>query len=797
MSIHNPQAAEQFRAAMLQAIGTAPPDIIGDGEFHRFPTKPKGRDDSGYYKFFDDRWPCGVFGDWSTGLQTKWRSDASVKMTAAETKECQKLQAERERIDKQKQAAAIKRARETWKAAAPANPDHPYLAAKRVRPHCVRQAGGDLLCPVVIDGELASLQRIAPDGRKQFAGDCLTKGGYFRLGPEPGETIVIAEGFATGATIQEATGFPVMVAFTAGNLRPVAETVRAKHPDARIVVAGDDDRETMLRRGFNPGAEKAGEASAAVGAILAIPKFERASDPEATDWNDYAKIHGMDAVKRELEAALTGAETRPRAEAPRPLTRELSPAEPFPIDALGPLLGDAARAIIDRVQCPDAIAANAVLAAASLAVQAHADIELPSLHRRRPLSLFLVTVAGTGERKSAADHEAGAPFRKREEELREIHAEEMKTYRHAKRAYDEALRRAEKTKGDRAAIEAAIKAIGEEPPHPLHPILTCDSPTLEGLHKLYANGHPALGLFSDEGASFIAGHAMADEARLRTVAGLSALWDGSPIRRVRSVDGASVLPGRRLALHLMAQPDAAAGMLSDPALADQGFLSRILVSAPASTAGKRFHRTEGRDTAGALQRYSRAVSAALCEPPIMLPGARNALDPRVIQFEPGAARRWLEFADHVEGLLAPGKALEPVRGFANKLAEHAARIAGVLALIEDLKASTVSAEHLERAIALADYYATEALRLFEASACAPELAQAARLQEWLNTSWRESFIGLRAIYRFGPNSIRDAKSAKKAVTILADHGWLVLHEGAPPRVDGQPVREAWRIIRGA
>jgi hypothetical protein len=75
-----------------------------------------------------------------------------------------------------------------------------------------------------------------------------------------------------------------------------------------------------------------------------------------------------------------------------------------------------------------------------------------------------------------------------------------------------------------------LRAVGDEPQAPLIPILTCGEPTLEGLHKLYAGGHPALGLFSDEGGSFIGGHSMAEENRLRTVAGLSSLWDAAPIR---------------------------------------------------------------------------------------------------------------------------------------------------------------------------------------------------------------------------------------------------------------------------
>jgi hypothetical protein len=108
-----------------------------------------------------------------------------------------------------------------------------------------------------------------------------------------------------------------------------------------------------------------------------------------------------------------------RPEPPRPLIRESSPADPFPVDALGPILGPAAAGIHERVQCPLAISAQSVLAAATLASQGHADVQLPTDHFR-PLSNFFVTVAETGERKTAADTEVLWPIRKREQALRDM-----------------------------------------------------------------------------------------------------------------------------------------------------------------------------------------------------------------------------------------------------------------------------------------------------------------------------------------------------------------------------------------
>ena len=107
-----------------------------------------------------------------------------------------------------------------------------------------------------------------------------------------------------------------------------------------------------------------------------------------------------------------------RTEPPRPLIRELPPADPFPVEALGDVLGAAAQGIHDRVQAPMAICGQSTLAAATLAAQGHADVQLPTNHVK-PITNFFVSVAATGERKTATDHEALWPFRKQEKVLRE------------------------------------------------------------------------------------------------------------------------------------------------------------------------------------------------------------------------------------------------------------------------------------------------------------------------------------------------------------------------------------------
>ena len=233
-------------------------------------------------------------------------------------------------------------------------------------------------------------------------------------------------------------------------------------------------------------------------------------------------------------------------EAPRPLMRELPPADPFPVESLGDVLAPATFAIHDRIQAPLAICGQSVLASTNLTVQAHADVELPT-HQLRPLTNYYVSVAATGERKTSVDAEALWPVRKREAALRDCFEAEQRDHQNAKIAWEKARDAVTKSaKGDRALIKVALDALGPAPVSPLVPLLTCPEPTYEGIIKLFAVGWPSLGIFAAEGGQFIGGHGMTDEAKLRTAAGLSAAWDGEPFKRVRSGEGVSILPGRRL-----------------------------------------------------------------------------------------------------------------------------------------------------------------------------------------------------------------------------------------------------------
>lgn len=482
------------------------------------------------------------------------------------------------------------------------------------------------------------------------------------------------------------------------------------------------------------------------------------------------------------------------AEAPAPLARDIPHATPYPVEALGDLLAAAARGIHDKVQAPMAICGSGVLGAAALAVQGHADVVLPT-GSARPVSLFFLSILESGGRKSAADEEALWPIRKREAALRAAYDAEMESAANAITAWETAREKITKDKKrGRDEVKAALDALGPRPPVPLMPLLTMDEPTVEGMAKLMPTGLPSLGIFSAEGGAFINGHAMKDDARLRSAATLSGLWDGTPLRRVRAGDGAIILPGRRLSMHLMAQPEAAATLVNDPVLKDQGLLGRILPTAPDSASGTRLWREPPPSADAAIRRYGARLLLILEARMPTAEGKRNELAPRQLPLAPAARRSWIAFADHIERQLGEGSALAPIRPLANKLAEHAARIAAVLTLVQDIAAAEIGADAMEAGIELVQHHAAEALRL-DAAGQVPEKQQTAlRLLDWLKTTWGDELVSLPDITRLGPNAIRSRDAAKAAVATLVEAGWLLPVPGGA-EVRGERRREVWRVRR--
>ena len=474
---------------------------------------------------------------------------------------------------------------------------------------------------------------------------------------------------------------------------------------------------------------------------------------------------------------------------PEPLHRDLPAPAPFPLDALGEVLGGAAQAMADVIKAPAAVCGQSALAAAALAVQPHGDIEIDG--RVSPTSENFASVGESGGRKSGVDQTALWPHRKHEKALVEKYADELEDYKIKlaahKKSREMALAKG-KTYDER---QDGLRALGPEPDAPLAPILITEEPTFEGLVKLLAIGQPSMGLFSDEGGRMIGGYGMSSDNQLKTAAGLSGLWDGKPIDRVRSMDGASKIYGRRVSLHLMMQPNVAGLFLGNELLAGQGFLARTLTVFPESTAGSRFYNPVDMSQHAAMRRYSGRMLEILETPLPLAEGKRNELTPPRLRPAPDAKALWVKFHDFLESHLGDSGEFAPVRAFASKAAEHAARLAGILTLVHDIHAREIPLDKMAAGIELVKHYLSEALRLYHAGTTDPDLELAERLLGWIGKQ-QLPHVWLSLIYQRGPVAIRDAKTAKRIVNILEAHHWLEGIDGGK-EIDGQFYRNVWRV----
>ncbi|PJN95518.1 hypothetical protein CNY89_08025 [Amaricoccus sp. HAR-UPW-R2A-40] len=387
-------------------------------------------------------------------------------------------------------------------------------------------------------------------------------------------------------------------------------------------------------------------------------------------------------------------------EAPQPLLREIPPGEPYPVAALGPLRS-AVEAVQGMTLAPIAIPAQSALSVASLAVQGFANVE--TLGGPRALSLYCLTIAKSGERKSSCDAPLLAGLRAFEKEQahdqREAHAAWMNAHALWKGDRERVLAEAKRGKGEkRHGAEADLHELGKEPAAPPSPDRTVTEPTFEGLTRKFAEGMPSLGIFSDEGGQFLGGFAMNSENRQKTLAALNDLWQGNPIRRTRAGEGSFTLYGRRLAMHLMVQPGVARAFMSDPMAGDTGFLPRFLICEPASTIGGRM-QAEVRQDDRALDGF-RVRLVDILRTPLPMDEETRELTPRLLPLMGQARRLLVAFSDAVEAAQAPGGAYAHVTAYASKAAEQAARIAGVLTLWENVWEQELSAEAMAAGIEL-------------------------------------------------------------------------------------------------
>ena len=307
---------QEFTQAM-QAVGLVldKRGLIDDGKAHPCQcAHDKGSKKSGRYYLHSDGIANGAFGCYheaENGLTHKWQSEHTPKLSEEERKAyAQKMaQAEAERAQQtaNDQAQAKAAVQAIWSKAKEATTDNAYAIRKGIHPMGCKAFGDtDTLIVPIYDGRpsietLCNAQFIQADGTKRFKTGGKKKGCYTAIGNPESRVAVLCEGFATGASIAQATDYYVLVAFDAGNLLPVAERIKAALPaDWRLIIAGDNDAYGEV----NTGADKARACAHAVGAECVLPDFTGCEITHApTDFNDLHQLAGLEAVKAQIDGA--------------------------------------------------------------------------------------------------------------------------------------------------------------------------------------------------------------------------------------------------------------------------------------------------------------------------------------------------------------------------------------------------------------------------------------------------------------------------------------------------------------
>lgn len=427
---------------------------------------------------------------------------------------------------------------------------------------------------------------------------------------------------------------------------------------------------------------------------------------------------------------------------------DLAP-DAFPLHALGPIMGNAARAIAEDVQAPDSLAGGSVLAAASLAVQSLANVMLPH-GQRSPLSVFVITGAGSGDRKSAVDAVAC-------KEVEEVRKQQAREFSRLMEQYE---------------VDMGTKIKKDpEPPKPTPKSLTTGNATIEGISRLLKH-QSSVGVFSAEGGEMLGGHSLRDDKRSSGLAFYLKCWSGESLDSLRGGEGLSVLLGRRMAMHVLVQPVLLGALLGDPLAQGQGMLARCLIAQPETLAGHRPYRDVNPHDSPAVIKYNAAIKALLeTVPSLWEEGDGYELKPQDLYLNDDARALWIAFYNEIERQQANGSELDGARPFASKAAEHAARIAGIIAMIENPQATTIPSSAMDGAIQVTAFYLIEHLRLTGAGRQERQDSKLRTLLVWLQS--RSSTVQKRDVLQNAPRPWgRNAATVNPLLDELVRRGYI-------------------------
>ena len=766
-----------------------------------------------------------------------WRDDGTYRRpepeelaararTRAEAEAANHVERENATVD------ATKRALEIWSNADPATAETPYCRLKGILPtetlreidankaktflgympsvNAGKLQGRCIVVPIKNGDKFCSVQLIDGASRKHFLAGGAVSGGYWAAQPLPGGDgaglkVLIGEGVAT--VLSARRGMPKALGVAAmmnRNIPAVARQMRERYPMADIVVLADIAKETGQPDNF------AMEAAETVGCKVAVPMFSDGPAPKRNDFNDMLRLHGADAVRNAIAAAQIPSST-PGALAgaiggnlwpePQPLFSKTEP-EPYPLDALPDRIRDAVAEVANYSQAPVPLVASCALSTLSLTCQHLIDVRRDQ-RLCGPVSLFFMTIADSGERKTSVDGLFMAPLR----EWQRRSAEELKPEIDAHRAAHSAWN--SECDGIHAAIKEAAKKGKScdhlktelirlqkfEPRAPRVPSLFLGDETPENLAWRLHSQWPSSGLISSEAGVVFGGHGMSADKVLGYLALVNILWDGGEHSVGRKTSQSFTLRGARLTCGLQLQEATLLDFIDreGPLARGTGFFARFLISLPLSTQGVRLYREPG-PMPNLMTFHARLWRLLDLAVPIQDDGT---LKPLTACLSDDANAQFIAYDDAIETKLGEGGELRDVRDVASKAAENASRLAALFQTYSTDPTENglnVTADNFDRAGRIVAWHLSESLRFFSELALPDDIAAAAKLDAWLIGHCRRercSSIPKNYVRQYGPGRLRDGKRLDAALKVLVDLDRIRLTTGRPVLIEVNPA-----LIRG-
>ncbi|UCQ27268.1 DUF3987 domain-containing protein [Edwardsiella tarda] len=453
---------------------------------------------------------------------------------------------------------------------------------------------------------------------------------------------------------------------------------------------------------------------------------------------------------------------------------------PFPVHVFPQIIRNAVYEVEQHTQAPQALIAASVLGGISLACQNRIDVcRLNNL--RSPVSLFLLTLAESGERKSTVDKLLMKPLYQLEEEWFEKYTQDLivwrseeATFNIEKKALISKLKSDIRRNKDNSTTNEQLKALlAAHPEAPVRLRQIFNDATPAAIKDYLCGRWRSIGLMSDEAGTIFNGYA------LNELPFINKMWDGAmfPVERKNEPD--KLIKDARMTLALMVQPDIfKKGYLERKGDTAKGigFFARCLICQPSSTQGYR-NITSPIVSSEHLPVFHQRLMEIINESI-----TKNDKNKRqCLHFSPEAEKRWLEFYNKAELEMGMFGSLSDFKDYASKAAENMARIAALLHYF-DGGDGNISLSAVEAALEISVWYADEHVRIFSKSNNLTLLSSEANdLYWWIKEYCSRNMIPYlrkNTILQYGPNRFRNRNKLNELlITLYSQHKILAEKRG--------------------